>query len=83
MQHMIANREGWARGGSYLQFIRNHIRSEAYALYLKLAGEVEARNAVSRLYLNEQQRQRKSPLRSELELKDPVPRDQQIIHFWP
>ena len=56
---------------------------EAYELYLRLAGEVEARNAVSRLYLNEQQRQRRSPLRTELELEDPVPRHQQIIQFWP
>jgi hypothetical protein len=83
MQHMIGNREGWARGGSLWQFIRDHTRWEAYKLYLRLAGEVEARNAVSRLYLTEQQRQRRSPLRTELELLDPVPRHQQIIQFWP
>jgi hypothetical protein len=48
-----------------------------------LAGEVEARNAVWRLYLNELQRQRKSPMRTELELKDAAQRHQQIIQFRP
>jgi Large polyvalent protein associated domain 23 len=83
LQHMIANREGWARGGSLWQFIRDHTHKEAYALYRRLAGEVEARNAVSRLYLNEQQRQRRSPLRTESKVEDAAPRHQQIIQFWP
>jgi hypothetical protein len=82
MQHMVGNREGWARGGHPFQFPKLTYK-EAYELYLRLAGEVEARNAVWRLYLNELQRQRKSPVRTELELLDPVPRHQQIIQFWP
>jgi hypothetical protein len=83
LQHMIGHREGWARGGSPFQFVRGNTYRQAYELYRRLAGEVEARNAVSRLYLTEQQRQRRSPLRTELELEDPVPRNQQIIQFWP
>jgi hypothetical protein len=79
---MVGNREGWARGGHPFQFPKLTYK-EAYELYLRLAGEVEARNAVWRLYLNELQRQRKSPVRTELELLDPVPRHQQIIQFWP
>jgi hypothetical protein len=69
---MVGNREGWARGGHPFQFPKLTYK-EAYELYLRLAGEVEARNTVWRL----------SPVRTELELLDPVPRHQQIIQFWP
>jgi hypothetical protein len=51
---------------------------EARELYRRLAGEVAARNAQSRLYESELQRQRKSPVRTE-----DRPRDQQIIRFSP
>jgi hypothetical protein len=81
LQHMIADLEGHARGGQPLEFRKPGISwQEAKELYRRLAGEVEARNAQSRLYESELQRQRKSPLRTED--KD-IPRDQQIIRFSP
>lgn len=79
LQHMIADLEGHARGGNLLEFMKPGISwREAYELYRRLAGEVAARNAQSRLYESELQRQRKSPLRTED--KD-IPRDRQIIRF--
>src|SRR5262249_40897113 len=81
LQHMVANLEGHARGGQPLEFWKPGISwQEAKELYRRLAGEVEARNAVSRLYESELQRQRKSPLRTE---EKDIPRNQQIIRFWP
>ena len=81
LQHMIANLEGYARGGNLLEFMKPGISwREAKELYRRLAGEVEARNAASRLYESELQRQRKSPLRTE---EKDIPRDQQIIRFRP
>jgi hypothetical protein len=81
LQHMIDHLEGHARGGQPLEFLKPGISwREAKALYRRLAGEVAARNAQSRLYESELQRQRKSPLRTED--KD-IPRDQQIIRFSP
>ena len=81
LQHTIANLEGYARGGNLLEFMKPGISwREAKELYRRLAGEVEARNAQSRLYESELQRQRKSPLRTE---EKDIPRDQQIIRFWP
>ena len=81
LQHMIAHLEGHARGGQPLEFLKPGISwREAKELYLRLAGEVEARNAQSRLYESELQRQRKSPLRTE---EKDIPRDQQIIRFSP
>src|SRR5215831_1174721 len=79
LQHMIAHLEGHARGGQPLEFLKPGISwQEARELYLRLAGEVEARNAASRLYESELQRQQKSLLRTE-----DIPRDQQIIRFRP
>jgi hypothetical protein len=76
---MIAHLEGHARGGQPLEFRKPGISwQEARELYLRLAGEVEARNAASRLYESELQRQQKSLLRTE-----DIPRDQQIIRFRP
>jgi hypothetical protein len=81
LQHMIGYLEGHARGGNLFEFMKPGIsRREAYELYRRLAGEVEARNAQSRLYESELQRQRKSPLRTE---EKDIPRDQQIIRFSP
>jgi len=81
LQHMIAHLEGHARGGQPLEFLKPGISwREAKELYRRLAGEVEARNAQSRLYESELQRQRKSPLRTE---EKDIPRDQQIIRFRP
>jgi Large polyvalent protein associated domain 23 len=81
LQHMIGDLEGHARGGHTLEFLKpGSSWQEAYELYRRLAGEVEARNAVSRLYESELQRQRKSPLRTE---EKDMPRDQQIIRFSP
>ena len=81
LQHMIADLEGHARGGQPLEFRKPGISwQEAKELYRRLAGEVEARNAQSRLYESELQRQRKSPLRTED--KD-IPRDRQIIRLSP
>jgi hypothetical protein len=78
---MIAHLEGHARGGQPLEFLKPGISwREAKELYRRLAGEVEARNAQSRLYESELQRQRKSPLRTE---EKDIPRDQQIIRFRP
>jgi len=81
LQHIVDHLEGHARGGNLLEFMKPGISwREAYQLYRRLAGEVAARNAQSRLYESELQRQRKSPLRTED--KD-IPRDQQIIRFSP
>jgi hypothetical protein len=81
LQHMIDDLEGHARGGNPLEFLKQGFsRQEAQELYRRLAGEVAARNAKSRLYESELQRQRKSPLKTED--KD-IPRDQQIIRFSP
>jgi hypothetical protein len=81
LQHMIGDLEGHARGGNLFEFMKpGNSWREAYELYRRLAGEVEARNAQSRLYESELQRQRKSPLRTED--KD-IPRDRQIIRFSP
>ena len=79
LQHMIDDLEGYALGGNLLEFMKPGISwREAYELYRRLAGEVAARNAKSRLYESELQRQRKSPLRTE-----DIPRDRQIIRFSP
>jgi conjugative element/phage-associated large polyvalent protein len=79
LQHMIDHLEGHARGGQPLEFMKPGISvEEARELYRRLAGEVAARNAQSRLYESELQRQRKSPVRTE-----DRPRDQQIIRFSP
>jgi len=81
LQHMIGHLEGHARGGNPLEFLKPGVSwKEARELYRRLAGEVEARNAVSRLYESELQRQRKSPIRTE---EKAIPRDQQIIRFRP
>ena len=81
LQHMIGHLEGHARSGNPLEFLRPGISWQAAReLYRRLAGEVEARNAVSRLYESELQRQRKSPVRTE---EEAIPRDQQIIRFRP
>jgi hypothetical protein len=57
LQHMIGHLEGHARGGNPLEFLKPGISwQEAHELYRRLAGEVEARNAVSRLYESELQR---------------------------
>ena len=78
---MIDHLEGYARGGHPLEFLKPGTSwQEAHELYRRLAGEVAARNAKSRLYESELQRQRKSPLRTED--KD-IPRDRQIIRFSP
>jgi hypothetical protein len=78
LQHMISHREGWARGGGPLDFLtRDNTYDEARELYRRLAGEVEARNAVSRLYDSEPYRQRWSPQHTE-----DRPRHQQIIRPW-
>ena len=79
LQHMIDHLEGYARGGHPLEFLKPGTSwQEAHELYRRLAGELAARNAKSRLYESELQRQRKSPLRTE-----DIPRDQQIIRFSP
>jgi hypothetical protein len=76
---MIDHLEGHARGGQLLEFLKPGISlKEAEELYLRLAGEVAARNAQSRLYESELQRQRKSLVRTE-----DRPRDQQIVRFSP
>jgi hypothetical protein len=81
LQHMIGHHEGHARGGNPLEFLKPGTSwKEAHELYRRLAGEVEARNAVSRLYESELQRRRKSPVRTE---EKAIPRDQQIIRFSP
>lgn len=78
---MIGHHEGHARGGHPLEFLKPGTSwQEAHELYRRLAGEVEARNAKSRLYESELQRQRKSPVRTE---EKDIPRDQQIIRFSP
>jgi conjugative element/phage-associated large polyvalent protein len=79
LQHMIGHREGWARGGSPLEFLtRDNTYEEAHELYRRLANEVEARNAVRRLYESEAYRQRWSPQHTE-----DRPRHLQIIRPWP
>jgi hypothetical protein len=79
LQHMIGHLEGWARGGSPLEFLtRDNTYEEAYQLYRRLANEVDARNAVRRLYESEPYRQRWSPQHTE-----DIPRHQQIIRPWP
>jgi hypothetical protein len=81
LQHMIDHLEGHAQGGNLLEFLKFGISwQEAYELYRRLAGEVAARNAKSRLYESELQRQRKSPLRTE---DEDIPRNRQIIRFSP
>ena len=75
LQHMIDYLEGFARGGSPLEFFKPGVSWEAAKeLYKRLAGEVVARNAQRRLDMGELRRQRRSPLRTEK-----IPRDQQII----
>lgn len=79
LQHMISHLEDWARGGSALEFLtRYNTYEEAHDLYRKLADEVQARNAVRRLYETEPYRQRWSPQHTE-----DIPRHQQIIRPWP
>src|SRR5262249_56624647 len=66
LQHMIGHLEGHARGGNPLEFLRPGISwQEARELYLRLAGEVEACNAVTRLYGGEMQRRAKEPLKTD------------------
>ena len=72
---MIDYLEGFARGGPPLEFFKPGVSWEAAKdLYNRLAGEVVARNAEYRLYMDKLRRQRSSPLRTE-----EIPRDQQII----
>ena len=79
LQHMISHLEDWARGGSPLEFLtRDNTYEDAFKLYLRLADEVQARNAVERLYKSEPYRQRWSPQHTE-----DVPRHLQIIRPWP
>jgi hypothetical protein len=85
LQHMIDYIEGFARGGSALEFVRlGYARDMAEALYNRLAGEVAARNAEYRLGMSPAERMRMSPLRTEEKLREPsvVPRDQQIVRFY-
>src|SRR5262249_22294411 len=64
LQHMVDHLEGHARGGNLLEFMKPGISWRgAYQLFLRVAGGGAARNAQSRLYESELQRQRKSPLR--------------------
>jgi hypothetical protein len=83
LQHMIDYIEGFARGGSALEFVRlGYARDMAKALYNRLAGEVAARNAEYRLGMSDAARMRKAPIRTEEKLEIPVPRDQQIVRFY-
>jgi hypothetical protein len=81
LQHLIDYFERFARGGGLIEFNPGLSLQKAYEKYLSLAGEVAARNAQWRLNMNESERFRKSPLRTEMDLKHPVPRDQQIVRF--
>ena len=80
LQHMIAHVEGFARGGAPLEFMGPGVSyQQAHALYERLAGEVEARNAQYRMYnLNDAARLRRSPQSTE-----EIPRHHQIIRFYP
>jgi len=71
---------GW-RGGGLVEFHPGISFQTAVENYRRLAGEVAARNAQWRLNMNESERFRRSPLRTEMDLKHPVPRDQQIVRF--
>jgi len=83
LQHMIDYIEGFARGGSALEFVKlGYGRDMAEALYNRLAGEVAVRNAQYRLGMRDAERMRKAPIRTEEKLQIPVPRDQQIVRFY-
>jgi len=82
LQHGIGHHEGFARGGQPLEFMGDGpgvTYSQAHALYKRLAGEVEADNAVHRMYtMDDAARLRRSPQSTE-----DVPRVHQIIRFSP
>jgi hypothetical protein len=81
LQHMIDYLERFARGGGLAEFHPGISFQTAVENYRRLAGEVAARNAQFRLFMTQNERLRKSPLKTELELEHPVPRDQQIVRF--
>jgi len=79
LQHMIDYLEGLARGGSKAEFTKlGFSPAEAEDMYNRLMGEVVARNAQTRLGLDEAYRKRWSPLSTE-RLIEATPRDQQTI----
>jgi len=81
LQHLIDWFEGFARGGSPLEFMNLGIPyQQAKALYERLAGEVSARTAAWRLHLTEKERARRVPERTQ-ETKLGMTRDQQIVRF--
>jgi hypothetical protein len=74
LKHLIDKLEGHPPGGSPKQFTRQGIpEREAYDLYMRLVGEVAARNAQHRLFMSGRRRRLRSPRSTES-----VPRDQQI-----
>jgi hypothetical protein len=74
LKHLIDKIEKHPPGGSPDQFIRQGMSErEAYDRYMRLVGEVAARNAQHRLFMSNRQRRLHSPRSTES-----VPRDQQI-----
>jgi len=83
LQQLIARREGFARPSNVLSFMRPGVSYEqAEALANKVAGLIEANNAVERLYMPEKQRLLRGPQWSEKRYLGAVPRDEQIIRYY-
>lgn len=89
LQHVVQAKEGFARGGSTMEFMPdletrlslsdseyNKTVEEAKDKYTKLAGEVEARNVMTRRDFNILQRARILPKTTE-----DVPRKDQVVRF--
>lgn len=60
-QHMIQKEEGFSRGGNYLEFSKRYGEEQAFELYKRLQGEVEARNVQTRMNMSESELKDKSP----------------------
>jgi conjugative element/phage-associated large polyvalent protein len=83
LQHLINYLERLPRGGNPLEFWRPGVPpKEARALYERQAGEVMARNATRRMTRSPEQLRLRSPLWTEIKAKE-IPRDQQIIRYYP
>jgi|SRR5262245_12775546 len=79
LQHAIRRMEGGSGSYPSRYFMRPGVsKEEAYALYKRQAGEVEARNAEWRMRMSEQQRRLQSPQSTQ-----EIPWDQQIHIYRP
>ncbi len=74
MQHVVQDKEGFARGGSTTEFSHIPNATDRYREYAQLLGEIEARDTSQRYGLTEEQWNRTKPLDYDFRYRQAVTR---------